>query len=50
MSAKLLSQYALAEVKLPELPAEPSEEELWAAYEKLDYDKMGEDAYHKAQE
>ena len=50
VSAKLLSQYALAEVKLPELPAEPSEEELWAAYEKLDYDKMGEDAYHKAQE
>lgn len=33
VSAKLLSQYALAEVKLPELPAEPSEEELWAAYE-----------------
>ena len=28
VSAKLLSQYALAEVKLPELPAEPSEEEL----------------------
>ncbi len=27
VSAKLLSQYALAEVKLPELPAEPSEEE-----------------------
>ena len=50
VSAKLLSQYALAEVKLPELPAEPSEEELWTAYEKLDYDKMGEDAYHKAQE
>ena len=50
VSAKLLSQYALAEVKLPELPAEPSEEELWAAYEKLDYDKMGEEAYHKAQE
>ena len=24
VSAKLLSQYALAEVKLPELPAEPS--------------------------
>ena len=41
VSAKLLSQYALAEVKLPELPAEPSEEELWTAYEKLDYDKMG---------
>lgn len=34
VSAKLLSQYALAEVKLPELPAEPSEEELWTAYEK----------------
>ena len=50
VSAKLLSQYALAEVKLPELPAEPSEEELWTAYEKLDYDKMGEEAYHKAQE
>ena len=47
VSAKLLSQYALAEVKLPELPAE---EELWTAYEKLDYDKMGEEAYHKAQE
>ena len=50
VSAKLLSQYALAEVKLPELPAEPSEEELWTAYEKLDYDKMGEEVYHKAQE
>lgn len=47
VSAKLLSQYALAEVKLPELPAEPSEEELWAAYEKLDYDKMGEEAYQQ---
>lgn len=50
VSAKLLSQYALAEAELPELPAEPSEAELLAAYEKLDYDKMGEDAYHKAQE
>ena len=48
--AKLLSQYALAEVTLPELPAQPSEEELYAAYEKLDYDKMGEEAYQKAQE
>ena len=37
-------------IELPELPAEPSEEELWTAYEKLDYDKMGEEAYHKAQE
>ncbi len=50
VSAKLLSQYALAEAVLPELPAEPSYEELYAAYEKLDYDKMGEDAYHKAEE
>ena len=48
--AKLLGQFALAEAVLPELPAQPSEEELWTAYEKLDYDKMGEDAYHKAQE
>ena len=50
VSAKLLSQYALAEVTLPELPAQPSEEELYAAYEKLDYDKMGKEAYQKAQE
>ena len=34
---------------MPELPAEPSEEELCTAYEKpSDYDKMGEEAYHKA--
>ena len=48
--AKLLGQFALAEAVLPELPAQPSEEELWTAYEKLDYGKMGEEAYHKAQE
>lgn len=48
--AKLLSQYVLAEAQLPDIPAEPSEEELYAAYEKLDYEKMGEEAYEKAQE
>ncbi len=48
--AKLLSQYVLADAVLPALPAEPSEAELYAAYEKLDYDKMGEEAYEKAQE
>ena len=47
--AKLLSQYALAEAALPQLPAEPSEAELMAAYEKLDYEKMGSEAYQKAQ-
>ena len=48
--AKLLSQYVLADAALPVLPAEPSEAELYAAYEKLDYDKMGEEAYEKAQQ
>ena len=47
--AKLLSQYALAEVELPELPAEPSWAEIDAALEKLDYDKLGEEEYNKAQ-
>ena len=49
-SAKLLNQYTLAAAELPVLPAQPSEEELYAAYEKLDYDRMGEEAYSKAQE
>lgn len=48
--AKLLSQYVLADAVLPVLPAEPSEAELYAAYEKLDYDRMGEEAYEKARE
>lgn len=48
--AKLLDQYVLAAAELPTLPAQPSEEELWAAYEKLDYEKMGEGAYSKAQD
>lgn len=48
--AKLLSEYVLAEGILPNLPAEPSEEDLYAAYEKLDYKKMGAEAYEKAQE
>ena len=43
-SAKLLNQYTLAAAELPVLPAQPSEEELYAAYEKLDYDRMGEEA------
>lgn len=48
--AKLLSQYVLAEVQLPELPAEPDEAALYAAWDALDYDKLGEEAYEKAQE
>ena len=46
----LLDQFAVAQAELPDLPVRPGEEELLAAYEKLDYDKMGEEAYHKAQE
>lgn len=48
--AKLLNQYTLAAARLPVLPIQPSEEELYAAYEKLDYERMGEEAYGKAQE
>ena len=34
----------------PELPAMPSTEELDKAFSTIDYDKMGADAYEKAQE
>ena len=50
LAAQYLSDFALVSAKLPELPAMPSDEELMEAFDRLDYDKMGADAYAKAQQ
>lgn len=50
MAAQYLNDFALVSAKLPELPAMPSEEALMEQFNQLDYDKMGADAYEKAQE
>lgn len=50
LAAQYLSDFALVSAKLPELPAMPSDEELMEQFNKLDYDKMGADAYAKAQQ
>ncbi|MDO4812272.1 MAG: serpin family protein [Eubacteriales bacterium] len=50
LAAQYLADYALVTAHLPELPTMPSEEELMAAFEKIDYDKMGAEAYQQAQE
>lgn len=50
LAAQYLADYALVTARLPELPTMPSEEDLMAAFEKIDYDKMGAEAYQQAQE
>ena len=50
LAAQYLSDFALVSAEIPALPAMPSDEELMEAFNKLDYDKMGEDAYQKAQQ
>ena len=50
LAAQYLNDFALVSAQLPEFPEMPSDEELMEAFDKLDYDKMGADAYQKAQE
>ena len=50
LAAQYLADFALVSAELPALPEMPREEELMAAFNKLDYDKMGADAYEKAQQ
>ena len=40
--------FALRLAALPELPPEPDENALWAELDKLDYDRLGEEAYWAA--
>ena len=50
LAAQYLADYMLVTAQLPELPDMPSQEELMAAFEQIDYDKMGAEAYQQAQE
>ena len=49
-AAQYLQELAVKLAEYPELPAMPSTEELDKAFSTIDYDKMGADAYEKAQE
>ena len=50
VAAQYLQELAVKLAEYPELPAMPSAEELDKAFSTIDYDKMGADAYEKAQE
>ena len=50
VAAQYLQELAVKLAEYPELPAMPSTEELDKAFSTIDYDKMGADAYEKAQE
>ena len=50
VAAQYLQELAVKMAESPELPAMPSTEELDKAFSTIDYDKMGADAYEKAQE
>ena len=50
LAAQYLNDFMLVSAELPEFPAMPNDEELMEAFNKLDYDKMGADAYEKAQQ
>ena len=49
-AAQYLQELAVKTAEYPELPAMPSTEELDRAFSTIDYDKMGAEAYEKAQE
>ena len=49
-AAQYLQELAVKTAEYPELPAMPSTEELDKAFSTIDYDKMGAEAYEKAQE
>lgn len=48
VEAVSFEQLALRLSELPELPEEPSEDQLWKAVGQLDYDKLGGEGYGKA--
>ena len=50
IAAQYLQDLAVKTAAYPELPAMPSETELDEAFSTIDYDKMGAEAYEKAQE
>ena len=50
VAAQYLQELAVKTAEYPELPAMPSTEELDKAFSTIDYDKMGAEAYEKAQE
>lgn len=50
LAAQYLNDFALISAEFPALPAMPSDEELMEQFNKLEYDKMGAEAYEKAQE
>ena len=50
VAAQYLADFAVRTADYPALPAAPSESELAAAFEALDYDKMGAEAYETAQQ
>ena len=50
MAAQYLNDFALISAELPTLPAMPSDGELMEQFNQLDYDKMGAEAYEKAQQ
>lgn len=49
-AAQYLADFAVKTAAYPDLPEAPSESELMAAFEALDYDKMGAEAYETAQQ
>ena len=50
IAAQYLQDLAVKTAAYPDLPAMPSEAELDEAFSTIDYDKMGAEAYEKAQE
>ena len=50
IAAQYLQDLAVKTADYPVLPAMPNESELDEAFSTIDYDKMGADAYEKAQE
>ena len=50
LTARYLDDFALVSAEMPALPAMPDDAELMEQLNKLDYDKMGADAYEKAQQ
>ena len=47
-AAESFEKLALRLAALPELPEEPDESAFWAELDKLDYDKLGDEAYNAA--